>query len=94
LKPAYQLKNDAIFIAQLQKATRNTDNFGIEPTHGLFGAQEWWEQIASGKLALHTLRGVIIEQIWGSVGDWPEIKVENDTVCSSGKSAYSPTEYA
>jgi hypothetical protein len=37
------------------------------------------EQIASGKLALHTLRGVIIERIWGSVGDRPEIKVENDT---------------
>jgi hypothetical protein len=79
MKPAYQLRNDATFIAQVQKATRNTDNFGIEPTHGLFGSQEWWEQIASGKLAMHTLCGVIIERFWGSMGDWPEIKVENDT---------------
>jgi hypothetical protein len=79
MKPAYQLRNDATFIAQVQKATRNTDNFGIEPTHGLFGSQEWWEQIASGKLAMHTLCGVIIERFWGSMGDWPKIKVENDT---------------
>lgn len=79
MKPAYQLKNDTTFIVQVQNATRNTDDFGIEMTHGLFGSQEWWEQIASGKLTLHTLRGVITERFWSGMADWPMIKVESDT---------------
>lgn len=79
MKPAYRLKNDTTFIAQVQKATRNTDDFGIEMTHGLFGSQEWWEQIESGKLKLHTLRGVITERFWSGMADWPMVKVESDT---------------
>ena len=78
MKIAYRLKDDTTFIGNVQKATLNTDNFGIEPTHGLFGSPEWWQQVASGELPVHTLRGVITERYMGSMGDWPEIKVRSD----------------
>lgn len=78
MKIAYRLKDDAKHIAQVQKATLTTDNFGIEPTHGLFGSSEWWDQVAGGALLVHTLRGMITERFMASMGDWPMIKVRND----------------
>lgn len=78
MKPAYLLKEDSERIAAIQKATLTTDDFGIEQTHGLLGSPGWWEQISSGQLPLHTLRGGIIERFWGSMADWPEITVRRD----------------
>ena len=34
----YDLRDDATFIKQVQEATLNTEHYGIEPTHGLFGS--------------------------------------------------------
>jgi hypothetical protein len=76
---AYRLKDNATFIGQVQKATLTTDNFGIEPTDGLFGSEAWWDRVASGKLRVHTLRGTIAERFMGSMGDWPEISVCSET---------------
>jgi hypothetical protein len=55
----YQLKADTKFVEQVQHATRTTKEFGIEPTHGLFGTEEWWKQIANGSLPVVTLTGFI-----------------------------------
>src|SRR5258708_8855627 len=54
----YRLKDDPKHIAQVQKATLTTDNFGVEPTHGLFGSSEWSGRIATEHLLLHTLRPI------------------------------------
>jgi hypothetical protein len=62
MKIAYRLRDNAKHIAQVQKATLTTDDFGIEPTDGLFASAEWWNRIASGELTVHTLRGTITEQ--------------------------------
>lgn len=78
MKIAYRLKDNPNHIAQVQKATLTTENFGIEPTHGLFGSPEWWERIAGGDLLIHTLRGIVTDRFMGSMGDWPMIKVRND----------------
>jgi hypothetical protein len=78
MKVAYCLKDDPKHTAQVQKATQTTDDFGIEPTDGLFGSSEWWDRIANGKLQVHTLRGTITERFMGSMGDWPEIRVLSD----------------
>jgi hypothetical protein len=78
MKVAYRLKEDSNHIAQVQKATLTTEQFGIEPTDGLFGSAEWWDRIASGGLPVHTLRGTITERFMGSMGDWPEIRVLSD----------------
>jgi len=79
MKVAYRLKDNPKHIQQVQKATLTTDDFGIEPTDGLFGSPEWWDRIADGALPLHTLRGTITERFMGSMGDWPMIKILNDT---------------
>lgn len=78
MKIAYRLKDNPNHIAQVQKATLTTENFGIEPTHGLFCSPEWWERIAGGDLRIHTLRGIVTDRFMGSMGDWPMIKVRND----------------
>jgi len=78
----YQLKEDQRLIQQVQRATRTTENFGIEPTHGIFGSDEWWQNIESGRLALHTLKGKITKVYMsgmGPKGDWPEFKMVSDT---------------
>ena len=62
MKIAYRLRDNAKHIAQVQKATLTTDDFGIEPTDGLFGSAEWRNRIASGELTVHTLRGTITER--------------------------------
>jgi hypothetical protein len=55
----YQLRKDNRHIEDVQKATLTTYWFGVAKTHGLFGSDEWWGNIETGKLAVHTLRGVI-----------------------------------
>jgi hypothetical protein len=68
---AYRLKDNPEWIGYVQKATLNTEDFGIEPTHGLLGSDEWWANIASGKLPTVTISGVISKVYMGSMGDWP-----------------------
>ncbi len=78
MKVAYRLRDNPKHIAQVQKATLTTDNFGIESTDGLFGSPEWWDRISTGDLPVHTLSGTIAERFMGSMGDWPEITVLSD----------------
>jgi hypothetical protein len=79
MRIAYELRTDTDWISKVQKATLGTKEFGIEPTHGVFGSSEWWEQISSGWLPLQTLTGVITKRYMGSMGDWPEIEVRGDS---------------
>lgn len=67
----YELAQDQQQIAAVQKATLTTEEYGLEPTHGLFGSDEWWKQIADGRLPVETLRGTISRVYMGSMGDWP-----------------------
>ena len=74
----YQLKEDRTFIEAVQRATRTTKKFGIEPTHGMFGSSEWWEKIGAGELHVHTLKGEIRDVYMASMNDWPEFKMLSD----------------
>jgi len=74
----YLLREDAPHIEAVQRATRTTKKFGIEPTHGMFGSSEWWEQIAAGKLPVHTLMGKITDVYMASMNDWAEFKMISD----------------
>jgi hypothetical protein len=71
----YKLAQDEQQIAAVQKATLTTDEYGLEPTHGLFGSDEWWKQIADGRLPVETLSGTISRVYMGSMGDWPEFEM-------------------
>ena len=72
MRTVYQFKNDEQKIADVQKATRTTEQFGVEPTHGMVGTDEWWSNIRDGTLPVHTLRGRISRVYLGSMRDWPE----------------------
>jgi hypothetical protein len=74
----YQLRNDTDHIKKVQKATLTTEQYGVQPTHGLFGSDEWWQKIASGELPMRRLRGAIIRVYMGSMGDWPEFVMRTD----------------
>jgi hypothetical protein len=74
----YRLKEDSAFIEGVQRATPTTKNFGIEPTHGMFGSAEWWEKIAAGVLRVYTLSGKITDVYMASMNDWPEFKMLSD----------------
>jgi hypothetical protein len=74
----YQLHRNQKFIDQVQKATLTTKEFGLQPTHGLFGSPEWWENIQTGKLKVHYVRGVIHRVYMGSQNDWPMCEVLSD----------------
>ena len=71
----YELKTDTKRIADIQKATLETTDYGIEPTNGLFGSKEWWAAIDSGSLPIHTLSGKIRRVYMGSMNDWPEVEI-------------------
>jgi hypothetical protein len=75
---AYRLKEHQTFIDAVQRATRTTESFGIEPTHGMFGSAEWWDSIAAGELEVHTVKGQITDVYMGSMNDWPEFKMLSD----------------
>jgi hypothetical protein len=71
----YDLRQDEQQIAAVQKATLSTEEYGLEPTHGLFGSEEWWKQIADGRLPIETLKGTISRVYMGSMGDWPVFEI-------------------
>jgi hypothetical protein len=75
----YRLRDDVEQIKRIQQATLTTEQFGIAPTHGLLGSDEWWAQVSNGLLPTHTLRGVITRVFMGSMGDWPEFEIRDDS---------------
>ncbi len=58
-------------MTKVQQATLTTKEFGIEPTHGLFGSTEWWRHIEDGSLPVHTIKGEIVRVYMASMNDWP-----------------------
>jgi hypothetical protein len=76
----YRLRDNYQYIKHVQEATLGTKEFGVQQTHGLFGSDAWWQQIASGALPLQIARGHIVSVYMGSMGDWPEFKM----LCSDG----------
>ncbi len=75
----YQLCQNKQHIEAMRQATLKTWKFGVARTHGLFGSDEWWKNIESGKLVTHTLRGVITRLYMGSMNDWPMFSMRSDT---------------
>lgn len=78
LVEVYSLANNAEHIRKVQRATLNTQDYGlvIVPEHGLFGSDEWWQAIRAGRLPTIRVEGVITRVYMGSMNDWPEFEVE------------------
>jgi hypothetical protein len=73
----YSLRSDQKKIDQIQKATLETEDFGFQQTHGLFGSRDWWGKVADGTLPVQTARGTISKVYMGSMRDWPEFKMHS-----------------
>jgi hypothetical protein len=67
----FKLRNHPGRITNIQAATLTTSDYGIAPTHGLFGSDEWWEQVADGRLATRTVCGTITGVYMAGHNDWP-----------------------
>lgn len=55
------LARDPETIALTQALTLDPDrpHMGLKGTHGLFGSEEWWENIRQGKIKTKTISGII-----------------------------------
>ena len=75
----YNLADDREHIRKVQRATLNTTDYGlvVVPEHGLFGSEQWWEAIRTGKLPTVRIEGVITRVYMGSMNDWPEFEIES-----------------
>ena len=77
MQTVYRLKDDWQHIERVQHATLTTKDFGLQPTHGLFGSEDWWNRIETRELQLHTLKGVITKVYMGSMNDWPMFAIKD-----------------
>jgi hypothetical protein len=75
----YRLQSDKSYIREVQEATESTEKFGIEPTHGIFGSEEWWQHIREGTLPMHHLKGTVSSVHMGSMNDWPEFTLRTES---------------
>lgn len=75
----YDLREDHQRIRWMQEATMTTKDFGLEPTHGLFGSGDWWQNIADGFLATHYLSGIITNIYNVGEGDHPEFSLVDES---------------
>jgi hypothetical protein len=83
----YLLRLDKEHIKRVQEATLTSEDFGIEPTHGLFGSPEWWDHIHEGTLPMHHLKG-IITRVYSTIG-WPEFAMRAEDGKESTWSRYA-----
>jgi len=74
----YDLRDDVSFVAQVQKASQETLDFGLVPEHGLFGTHGWWDAVAAGKIETYSATGRIKRIYMGSMNDWPEFELNED----------------
>lgn len=58
---AEELKSDPEQVALAQALTLDTSRpfMGLKGTFGLFGSQQWWSNIAEGKLPLRCVSGTV-----------------------------------
>lgn len=56
----YDLQKEERYIQDVQKATLETENYGVLIENNLlFGTKEWFETIANGKIKTFQINGVI-----------------------------------
>lgn len=75
MKAVYQLRKDHKYIQLVQEATLGREDAGLKITHGLFGSEEWWDNIKNGALPTDTIKGVISDVYMSGHTDYPEFEV-------------------
>jgi hypothetical protein len=75
-KKVYDLADDIRLVTQVQKATLETEDYGLVPEIALYGTQEWWAAIADGRIERMQIEGRISRVYMSGHNDWPEFEVE------------------
>jgi hypothetical protein len=75
----YDLLDDHQRIRWMQEATMTTKDFGLEPTHGLFGSPDWWLNIEHGNLPTFQQTGLITNIYNVGDGDHPEFSMVDES---------------
>ena len=90
---AEELKRDPAHMRGVQAASLDNDRplMGLKPIHGLFGSDEWWESIRSGRIRTVHVTGTIRELVfagqdarWGdSINSFELEKEDGSTLLES-----------
>lgn len=59
METVYRLRDRKDSLLRMQEASLSHPFLGVKVTHGLIGTDEWWENIATGKLQRHSVRGFV-----------------------------------
>lgn len=83
-----ELKNDPQQVIMVQALTKDSMRafIGLKGTHGLFGSDEWWENIKKGVLPTRCVSGTITRmfvagQDGGDVNEF-ELSMESGSSCT------------
>jgi hypothetical protein len=76
MREIYALRKDQRLIDLVQAATLETRDYGLVPTNGLFGSDEWWDAIETGELDVHFLEGTISRVYMSGHNDFPQFEIE------------------
>ena len=79
LLTVYDLHDDHQRIRWMQEATMTTRDFGLVPTHGLFGSAGWWRNIETGNLPSFRQAGLITVVYDIGEGDHPEFSMVDES---------------
>ena len=79
LLTVYDLQDDHQRIRWMQEATMTTRDFGLVPTHGLFGSTGWWRNIENGNLPSFRQAGQITNVYNIGDGDHPEFSMVDES---------------
>ena len=74
----YDLSNDNASVMKIQRATRETADYGFLPEIALFGSPKWWEAVRDGRIPTYTVAGFISKVNENIRGAWPVCEVNSD----------------
>jgi len=71
----YDFEKDKERIKDIQDATLNTIDFGLQIEHGLVGSDEWWLAIDKGLFSKIVIEGTISRVFMSGHNDYPEFEL-------------------
>ncbi|MFN9367620.1 MAG: hypothetical protein ACK6CT_02475 [Planctomycetia bacterium] len=74
----YDLSKDVALVSQVQRATLETEDFGLIPDAALFGSPEWWRAVGSDIIPRHSVKGVISRVFESGDSAWPLFEVDSN----------------
>jgi hypothetical protein len=71
----YDIRNDAVLLAQISEASLSSGNLGLALEHGVVGSPTWWAAVKAGQVNIVTFTGEILRVDGGPMGDVPTVRI-------------------